>query len=59
MKSITDIKKDLLEVQMNITESASIPRDLQEEIQQAIREAWYNLTYAGTLIEESKIFEEI
>lgn len=59
MKSITDIKKDLLEVQMNVTESVSIPSELQEEIQQAIRDAWYHLTYAGTLIEESKIFEQI
>lgn len=59
MKSITDIKKDLLEVQMEITESASIPCELQEDIQQAIRDAWYHLSLAGTLIEESKIFEQI
>ena len=59
MKTIADIKQDLLEVQMNITESASIPRTLQEDIQQAIRDAWYNLTLAACLIEEGKVFENI
>lgn len=59
MKTMTEIKQDLLEIQLHVTESVSIPSSIQEEIQQAIRDAWYSLTYAGTLIEEAKVFENI
>lgn len=58
-KTITDIKKDLVEIQLDVAQSTSIPSDFQLEILSALREAWYNLTLAGTLIEEVKVFENI
>ena len=59
MNEILEFKKKILDIQTDILEKDSIPREFQDMIQDAFREAWYHLSLADNLITECKIFTEI
>lgn len=59
MKEILDLKKQMLDIQVKALDLKYVPEEIQDNIQEAFREAWYQLSLANSLIEESKIFSYI
>ncbi len=59
MNEILELKKKILDIQTDILDEERIPQEFRDMIQDAFREAWYQLTLADCLIEETKIFTEI
>ena len=57
--STTEIKKKILEEQLHIIERTDIPTTFQRDILTALREAYYQVSYAESLIHEVEILNQI
>ena len=56
---MTDLKKKILEKQLSIIERTDIPTAFQRDILTALREAYYQISYAESLIHEVEILNQI
>ena len=57
--STTEIKKKILEEQLHILERTDIPTTFQRDILTALREAYYQVSYAESLEHEIEILKEM
>ena len=55
----TEIKKKILEEQLHILERTDIPTAFQRDILTALREAYYQVSYAESLEHEIEILKEM
>ena len=55
----TEIKKKILEEQLHIIEREDIPLTFKRDILDALREAYYQISYAESLIHEVEILNQI
>ena len=55
----TEIKKKILEEQLHIIERTDIPTAFQRDILTALREAYYQVSYAESLEHEIEILKEM
>ena len=56
---MTDLKKKILEKQLSIIDRTDIPTAFQRDILTALREAYYQISYAESLIHEVEILNQI
>ena len=56
---MTDLKKKILEKQLSIIDRTDIPTAFQRDILTALREAYYQISYAESLVHEVKILNQI
>ena len=54
-----DLKKKILEKQLSIIERTDIPTAFQRDILTALREAYYQISYAESLVHEVEILNQI
>ena len=54
-----DLKKKILEEQLHIIERTDIPTAFQRDILTALREAYYQVSYAESLVHEVEILNEM
>ena len=54
-----EIKKKILEKQLSIIEREDIPTAFQRDILTALREAYYQISYAESLVHEVEILNQI
>ena len=54
-----DLKKKILEEQLHILERTDIPTTFQRDILTALREAYYQVSYAESLEHEIEILKEM
>ena len=54
-----DLKKKILEKQLSIIERTDIPTAFQRDILTALREAYYQVSYAESLEHEVEILNQI
>ena len=54
-----EIKKKILEKQLHIIEREDIPTAFQRDILTALREAYYQVSYAESLVHEVEILNQI
>ena len=54
-----DLKKKILEKQLSIIDRTDIPTAFQRDILTALREAYYQISYAESLIHEVEILNQI
>ena len=57
--STTEIKKKILEEQLHIIEREDIPLTFKRDILTALREAYYQVSYAESLEHEIEILKEM
>ena len=55
----TEIKKKILEEQLHIIERTDIPVEFKRDILDALREAYYQISYAESLEHEVEILNQI
>ena len=55
----TDIKKKILEEQLHIIERTDIPTSFQRDILTALREGYYQISYAESLAHEIEILNQM
>ena len=55
----TEIKKKILEEQLSIIDRTDIPTTFQRDILTALREAYYQVSYAESLEHEVEILNQI
>lgn len=55
----TEIKKKILEEQLHIIERTDIPVEFKRDILDALRKAYYQISYAESLVHEISILNEI
>ena len=56
---MTDIKKKILEEQLHIIERTDIPTEFKRDALDALRKAYYQISYAESLIHEVEILNEV
>ena len=56
---MTEIKKKILEEQLHIIERTDIPLEFKRDALDALRKAYYQISYAESLIHEVEILNEI
>ena len=56
---MTDLKKKILEKQLSIIDRTDIPTAFQRDILTALREAYYQVSYAESLEHEIEIIKEM
>lgn len=56
---MTEIKKKILEKQLHIIEREDIPTAFQRDILTALREAYYQVSYAESLVHEVEVLNEM
>ena len=56
---MTDLKKKILEKQLSIIDRTDIPVAFQRDILTALREAYYQISYAESLVHEVEILNQI
>ena len=54
-----DLKKKILEEQLHIIERTDIPTTFQRDILTALREAYYQTSYAESLVHEVEILNQM
>ena len=54
-----EIKKKILEKQLSIIDRTDIPTTFQRDILTALREAYYQISYAESLIHEVEVLNQI
>ena len=54
-----DLKKKILEKQLSIIEREDIPTTFKRDLLTALRKAYYQISYAESLIHEVEILNEI
>lgn len=54
-----DLKKKILEKQLSIIDRTDIPTAFQRDILTALREAYYQVSYAESLVHEVEILNQI
>ena len=54
-----DLKKKILEEQLHIIERTDIPTAFQRDILTALREAYYQISYAESLVHEVEILNQM
>ena len=54
-----DLKKKILEEQLHIIERTDIPTAFQRDILTALREAYYQVSYAESLVHEVEILNDM
>ena len=54
-----DLKKKILEEQLHIIERKDIPTTFQRDILTALREAYYQVSYAESLVHEVEILNQM
>ena len=54
-----DLKKKILEEQLHIIERKDIPTTFQRDILTALREAYYQVSYAESLVHEVEILNDM
>ena len=54
-----DLKKKILEEQLHIIDRTDIPTTFQRDILTALREAYYQVSYAESLVHEVEILNEM
>lgn len=54
-----DLKKKILEKQLSIIDRKDIPTAFQRDILTALREAYYQVSYAESLVHEVEILNEM
>ena len=57
--STTEIKKKILEEQLHILERTDIPTEFKRDILTALREAYYQTSYAESLVHEVEILNQM
>ena len=57
--STTEIKKKILEKQLSIIEREDIPLTFKRDILDALREAYYQTSYAESLVHEVEILNQM
>ena len=55
----TEIKKKILEEQLHIIERTDIPTEFKRDALDALRKAYYQISYAESLIHEVEILNEV
>ena len=56
---MTDLKKKILEEQLHIIERTDIPTEFKRDALDALRKAYYQISYAESLIHEVEILNDI
>ena len=56
---MTEIKKKILEKQLSILEREDIPTEFKRDALDALRKAYYQISYAESLIHEVEILNEV
>ena len=56
---MTDLKKKILEKQLSIIEREDIPVEFKRDLLTALREAYYQISYAESLLHEIEILKDI
>ena len=56
---MTDLKKKILEKQLSIIEREDIPVEFKRDILTALREAYYQVSLAESLVHEISILNDI
>ena len=56
---MTEIKKKILEKQLSIIEREDIPTTFKRDLLTALRKAYYQISYAESLIHEVEILNEV
>ena len=56
---MTEIKKKILEKQLHIIEREDIPLTFKRDILTALREAYYQISYAESLVHEVEILNQM
>ena len=56
---MTEIKKKILEKQLHIIEREDIPVEFKRDLLTALREAYYQVSYAESLLHEIEILKDI
>lgn len=54
-----DLKKKILEEQLHIIDRTDIPTAFQRDILTALREAYYQVSYAESLVHEVEILNQM
>ena len=54
-----DLKKKILEKQLSIIDRTDIPTAFQRDILTALREAYYQISYAESLVHEVEILNQM
>ena len=54
-----DLKKKILEEQLHIIERTDIPTTFQRDILTALREAYYQVSYAESLVHEVEVLNQM
>lgn len=54
-----EIKKKILEEQLHIIERTDIPTEFKRDALDALRKAYYQISYAESLIHEVEILNEV
>ena len=57
--STTEIKKKILGEQLSIIDRTDIPTEFKRNILDALREAYYQISYAESLVHEVEILNQI
>ena len=57
--STTEIKKKILEEQLHILERKDIPTTFQRDILTALREDYYQVSYAESLVHEVEVLNQM
>ena len=56
---MTDLKKKILEKQLSIIEREDIPTTFKRDLLTALREAYYQISYAESLVHEVEILNQM
>ena len=56
---MTEIKKKILEKQLSIIERTDIPTEFKRDALDALRKAYYQVSYVESLIHEVEILNEV
>ena len=56
---MTEVKKKILEKQLHIIEREDIPVEFKRDLLTALREAYYQVSYAESLLHEIEILKDI
>lgn len=56
---MTEIKKKILEKQLHIIEREDIPVEFKRDVLDALREAYYQVSLAESLVHEIEILKDI
>ena len=56
---MTDLKKKILEKQLSIIEREDIPTTFKRDLLTALRKAYYQISYAESLLHEVEILNEM